>query len=243
MKVYGAIRTAMYWILTALVIAFVSTLAQIEVLRYFIGGLMIFYGIEEIIYTVFKNKKHYSIRSLYWNIVEIVIGITLVVFVETGNVEVTYAVVCVCWAIWSILREAHELVEATEKLKDNKLLLCRIVAIVNFLESFTVIALSLTMLIEPSEHHAKIHLYLLVAELFTKVLFPLVNYIALRLEEKKELKAVNITVETPHNESAEEEVAVSDGGEFADHGAIDVSDEEQPIAGATEEEPTEELTK
>ena len=239
MKVYGAIRTAMYWILAAFVIAFVSTIAEIGVLRYFIGGLMIFYGIEEIIYTVFKNKKHYSIRSLYWNIVEIVIGIALVAFVATGDVEV----VCVSWAIWSILRETNELVEATEKLKDNKLLLNKIVAVANFLESFTIIALSLTMLIEPNEHHAKIHLYLLAVELFTKVLFPLVNYIAERLEERKELGAVNITVEAPQTESAENEVAASDGGEFIDRGEIAASDEEQLIAGVTEVEPTEELTK
>ena len=94
MKIYGAIRTVIYWVLTALVLAFISEIAEIEVLRYFIGGLMIFYGVEEIIYTVFKNKKHYAINSLYWNLVEIIIGITLIVFVETGEINVTYAVVC-----------------------------------------------------------------------------------------------------------------------------------------------------
>lgn len=185
MKIYGAIRTAMYWALTVLVIVFVSKIAEIEVLRYFIGGLMIFYGLEEIVLAVFKNKKHYSGHSLYWNIIEVVIGLTLVVFVETGDIEVTYAVVCVGWAIWSILRETRELVEVTEELKHNKLTVCRIVAIVNLIESLTVIALSLTMLIEPGEHHAKIHLYLLAVELFTKVLFPIINYTAERLEEKK----------------------------------------------------------
>ncbi len=217
MKIYGIIRTATYWALTALVIAFVSALAEIEVLRYFIGGLMIFYGMEEIILTVFKNKKHYSIKSLYWNIVEIVIGLTLIVFVETGDVEVTYAVVCVGWAIWSILRETRELVEVTEELKHNKLIICRIVAIVNLLESLTVIALSLTMLIEPGEHHAKIHLYLLAVELFTKVLFPIINYIAEHLTKKKKVKTVEISVEQTEPEVSDEvtddEVAASDAEE------------------------------
>ena len=172
MKIYGAIRTAIYWALTALVFVFILELAHFEVLRYAIGGLMIFYGVEEILHTVFKHQKHYSIHSLYWNIIEILIGLVLIVFVETGDEEVTYAVVCVCWAIWSILREARELVEVTEELKAKKPIACKIVAIVNMLESLTVIALSLTMLIEPGEHHAKIHLYLLAVELFTKVLFP-----------------------------------------------------------------------
>ena len=190
MKIYGAIRTTIYWALTALVFAFVLTLAEIEVLRYAIGGLMIFYGVEEIILTAVKHEKHYSIHSLYWNLIEILIGLVLIVFVETEDEEVTYAVVCVCWAIWSILREARELVEVTEELKERKPLLSKIASIVNMLESLLVIALSLTMLIEPGEHHAMIHLYLLAVELFTKVLFPIVHYVAERLEEKKEAKQI-----------------------------------------------------
>lgn len=207
MKMYGIIRTVIYQALAALVVAFISTIAEIEVLRYFIGGLMIFYGVEEIIYTLFKNKKHYSIHSLYLNIVEIVIGITLIVFIETGETNVTYAIVCVSWAIWSILRETRELVEATEELKENKLIPCKIVAIVNLLESLTVIALSLTMLIEPGEHHAKIHLYLLAVELFTKVLFPILNYITKRLNEKKKAKAEETPVEPTEREAADEVAA------------------------------------
>ena len=205
MKIYGTIRTAIYWTLTALVIAYVSALAEIEVLRYFIGGLMIFYGVEEIVLNVFKNKKHYSIHSLYWNIIEIAIGTTLVVFVETGDIEVTYAVVCVGWAIWSILREAREIVELTEELKHNKLITCKVVAIVNLLESLTVIAMSLTMIIEPGEHHAKIHLYLLAVELFTKVLFPIINYIAERMEEKKNGKVEHAQVDKPKRKEEDDE--------------------------------------
>lgn len=205
MKTYGIIRTALYWALAALVIAFVPTLAEIEVLRYFIGGLMVFYGAEEIVITAIKNKKHYSIHSLYWNIIEVAIGLTLIIFVETGESAVVYAVVCVAWAIWSILREARELVEVSEELKKNKLIMCRIVAIVNLLESLTVIALSLTMIIEPGEHHAKIHLYLLAVELFTKVLFPILNYVAERLDEKKNGKSAHIEVDKSRTKAEDDE--------------------------------------
>ena len=118
MKIYGVIRTAIYWALTVLVLVFVPYLAkEVEALRYFIGGLMIFYGVEEIVLNAVKNKKHYSAHSLYWNIIEIAIGLTLIIFVETGEIEVTYAVVCVGWAIWSILREAREIYEVSEELK------------------------------------------------------------------------------------------------------------------------------
>lgn len=200
MKIYGIIRTATYWALTALVIVFISTLAQIEVLRYFIGSLMMFYGVEEIILTAFRSKKHYAIGTLYWNLVEILIGLTLVVFVETGDIEVTYAVVCVGWAIWSILRETRELVEVTEELKENELVLCKVVAIVSLLESLTIIALSLTMLIEPGEHHAKIHLYLLAVELFTKVLFPIIHYIAEHRKDRKKVQPEPIAEGIPQSE-------------------------------------------
>ena len=210
MKVYGIIRTVLYCALTALVFVFVSTLAEIEVLRYAIGGLMIFYGVEEIILTAFKNKKHYSINSLYWNIVEIIIGLTLIVFVETGDIEVTYAVVCVSWAIWSILRETRELVEATEEFVGTKLIVCKIVAIANMVESLIVIGFSLTMLIEPGEHHATIHLYLLTVELLTKVLFPIINYIAEHLDEKKKAKQEPTEAISPQPENADDEVAATD---------------------------------
>ena len=209
MKIHGAIRIAIYWAMTVLVIVFVSTLAEIEVLRYFIGGLMIFYGAEEIVYTAVRDKKRYSIQTLYWNLVEIIIGLVLIVFVETGEVEVTYAVVCVCWAIWSILRETRELVDVTEELKKNKLILSRIIAIVNLLESLTVIALSLTMMIEPGEHHSRIHLYLLSVELFTKVLFPVLHYVAECLEERKKAKAEKNAADEAQNENANDEVATS----------------------------------
>ncbi|MDE6690873.1 MAG: hypothetical protein K2K04_02790 [Clostridia bacterium] len=210
MKIYGSIRTLIYWVLTALVLAFISEIAEIEVLRYFIGSLIIFYGAEEIIFTAVKNKKHYSIGSLYWNLVEIIIGIILIVFVETGETNVTYAVVCVSWAIWSVLRETRELVEATEELIKNKIIPCKIVAVVNILESLTVIALSLTMVIEPGEHHAKIHLYLLAVELFTKVLFPIINYLAERLQEKRTAKVETVSAEQTATEQADGEVAASE---------------------------------
>ena len=225
MKIYGAIRTAIYWALTALVIVFLASLAQIEVLRYFIGSLMIFYGAEEIVYTAIKNKKHYSIHALYWNLVEMLIGLTLVVFVEAGDVEVTYAVVCVSWAIWSILRETRELVEVTEELKEHRLIHSKIVAVMSILESLTVIALSLTMIIEPGEHHAKIHLYLLAVELFTKMLFPIIIYIAELVEEKKRKKGEEIAVDSPQPETADAD------------GEVAASTEEVQNMEITEEQP------
>lgn len=204
MKIYGIIRTVIYWTLTALVLAFASALAEIELLKYIIGSLLIFYGAEEIIFTVFKDKKHYSIGTLYWNIIEIIIGIILIIFVKADDIAEAYAIVCVCWAIWSILRETRELVEVTEKLKENKLIPVRIISVISIFESLTIIALSLTMIIEPGEHHALIHLYLLAVELFTRALYPLINYIADCYNAKKKIKTEDAAVEPTETELPED---------------------------------------
>ena len=224
MKVYTSIRTAIYCALAVLVLVFVTELAEIEILRYIIGGVMIFYGVEEIVLTAFKSKKRYSLHTLYWNLIEVVIGFTLIVFVETGEVEVTYAVVCVGWAIWSILRESREMVEATEAIKSDKPITSKIVAIASILESVTVIVLSLTMIIEPSKHHAKLHLYLLSVELLTKAIFHVIEQLAEWLEERKYGKEGEgeVIVQLPEVDKAEGEVAASAEQEQG----TDVGDEE-----------------
>ena len=194
MKIYRMIRVPLYLALAALVIVFVRELAEIRALRFFIGGLMIFYGAEEVILTAVRHAKHYDINLLYWNVIEIAIGVTIIAFVKTGATDMTYAAVCVAWAIWSILREARELAEVTEELKHKELPICRVVAFANMLESLVVIVFSLMLLARPGEHHAKIHLYLLAVELSTKVLFPLIDHIAERAAKKK--KAAKAKTET-----------------------------------------------
>ena len=56
-------------------------------------------------------------------------------------------------------------------------------AIVSGLESVAVIVLSVMLMIEPGEHHAMIHSYLLVAELILSGLIPVLNH---RLKPEKE---------------------------------------------------------
>ena len=50
MKIYRMIRVPLYLALAALVIVFVRELAEIRALRFFIGGLMIFYGAEDVFF-------------------------------------------------------------------------------------------------------------------------------------------------------------------------------------------------
>ena len=80
-----------------------------------------------------------------------------------------YATVCVIWAVWSILRESIELQEIVEGE------LHPVLGVVSGLESVAVIVLSVMLMIEPGEHHAMIHSYLLCVELVLSAVIPLLN--------------------------------------------------------------------
>lgn len=227
MKVYKIIRTGVFLALAAVALIFLHTF--VENLHYFIGSLMVFYGVEEIIFTVFHERKHFSIKSLYWNVVEILIGLTLIIFVS--HEESPYPVVCVAWATWSILRETRELVEITEEFKKKPTVLSKVVAIVSVLESLIVIGFSITMIIEPGEHHAMIHMYLLAVELATKVIFPLFDIQLGRkpaatttvVEDMQEVEATALTEEVSAEQTEGDEVAVSGDEASTDENAEEKS--------------------
>ncbi|MDE7301134.1 MAG: hypothetical protein K2N47_03095, partial [Clostridia bacterium] len=179
---------------------------------------------------VFHEPKHFSITTLYWNIVEILIGLTLIIFVS--HEESPYPVVCVAWATWSILRETRELVEITEEFKERPTILGKVVSILSVLESLTVIAFSITMIIEPGEHHAMIHMYLLAVELATKVLFPIFY---MEFKRKKAVAApAPIADETAQGEEETPELAEEISAERTEDDEVAVSDEQATDESAEE---------
>ena len=141
-------------------------------LRWFIGGLIVVYGSLGVLGLVLAKKKPiYEGQGFLFYAVEILLGLTTLFFIEE------YATVCVIWAVWSILRESVELEEIVERELHPAM------AIVSGLESVAVIVLSVMLMIEPGEHHAMIHSYLLVAELILSGLIPVLNH---RLKPEKE---------------------------------------------------------
>lgn len=228
MKAYKFIRTGVFLALAAVTLIFLHTF--VENLHYFIGALMVFYGVEEIVYTAFHEKKHFSVRSLYWNIVEILIGSTLIIFVS----HEPYPVVCVAWATWSILRETRELVEITEEFKHKPTVLGKIISIVSVLESLIVIAFSITMIIEPGEHHAMIHMYLLAVELATKVIFPLFD-IQIRRKPAVSTTPAPATDEIAQDEEPSSELAQEVSAEQTEGDEVAVSGDEAPTEESAEE--------
>ena len=146
----------------------------VEHLKYFIGGLMLLYGLEEILFEiVFRDKHFWHKDKIYLGFIEILLGLVLLIF------PLIIEEVCTIWATWSIVREAFEIKEIVTEIKSI------VLSIVSGIESVAVIVLSVMLILEPGEHHAMIHLYLLLVELVLTPLIPLLDEILLERKHKR----------------------------------------------------------
>ena len=176
---YLIVKLAIFVVLAVLVFIFREQL--VEHLKYFIGGLMLLYGVEEVLFEViFHGKNFWKCEKTYLGLVELILGTTLFFFPLEGEVEEVVKMTCVIWAAWSIIREAFEIRELVVEIKSV------VLTIISGIESVAVIVLSVMLILEPGEHHAMIHLYLLLAELVLTPLVPLLDEV---IEEKKHKKA------------------------------------------------------
>ena len=136
----------------------------VDSLRWFIGGLMVLYGLLGVAEVVLeKIRPIYNGNGFLFYCVEILLGLTTLIFVKE------YSTVCIIWAVWSILRESVELKEIIS----GELHLA--LAIVSGIESAAVIVLSIMLITEPTAHHALIHTYLLCVELLLASSVPMLN--------------------------------------------------------------------
>ena len=167
---YHAIKLGLFVILAILV--FIFRVELVENLKYFIGGLMLLYGLEEILYEIIYSRSHLLHKDkVYLGFIELLLGAVML------SVPMSYESVCIIWATWSILREAYEIKEIFNEIKNI------IPKVLSATESAVIIVFSILLLIEPGEHHAMIHLYLLLAELIISPLTPLLDEL---LSKKKE---------------------------------------------------------
>lgn len=168
---YNLIKLGVYVVLAVLIFIFREQL--VEHLKYFIGGLMILYAVEEILFIIIHHIHHILHEDkVYLGFIELLLGIVLMC------VNLSYESVCIIWATWSILRESYEIKEIACELKHI------VPKIVSGVESLVIIIFSILLIIEPGEHHAMIHLYLLLAELVIAPLTPLLD--ELLMKKKKE---------------------------------------------------------
>ena len=173
---YLFVKLAIFVALAICVFIFRETL--VEHLKYFIGGLMLLYGVEEILFEVlFHGKNFWKCEKTYLGLVELILGTTLFFFPLEANAEEVMKMTCVIWASWSILREAFEIKELFLEIKSV------VLTIISGIESIAVIVLSVMLILEPGEHHAMVHMYLLLVELVLTPLVPLLDEI---IEERKQ---------------------------------------------------------
>ena len=171
--IYHLVKLGVFTALAVLVFLFREWM--VEHLRYFIGSLMLLYASEEVLFDMLFERHHiFHAGKIYLALAETILGVTL--FVAPLSIEVT----CIIWATWSILRECQEIKEIIIYLKH---ILPRILSGV---ESIAAIVLSVMLIVEPGEHHAMIHIYLLLFELVLNPLVPLLDELFEKRKEKKE---------------------------------------------------------
>lgn len=154
------------------ILIFIFREQLVNYLKYFIGGLMVAYGLDEIAFEIFCHKSKFFYKSkTYLGLIELVLGTALLVL----NLDLE--AVCVIWATWSIVRESYEIKELVTEIKSVTL------TIISGIESIAVIVLSIMLIAEPGEHHALIHIYLLLVELILTPAVPLIDEF---IEQKKQ---------------------------------------------------------
>ena len=158
-------------VLSVLVFIFREQLVHLNHLKFFIGALMVAYGLDEIAFEAYCHKlKFIHAHKTYLGIIELVLGIA------TLFLNLDYEAVCIIWATWSIVRESYELKELITEIKSITL------TVISGIESIAVIVLSIMLIAEPGEHHALIHIYLLLFEFILNPLIPLLDEF---IEQKK----------------------------------------------------------
>ncbi|MBP5342726.1 hypothetical protein J6Y73_02230 [bacterium] len=176
MKIYKPLKFAFYLLLGVLVLIFNEPL--LEYVPYLVGSVMLLYGIEDSILKLALKEFKEEIGKSLDNLLIIMLGIILFFL----NKPEQFAVVCIIWSTWSILREEWEIKE--KAIENSKSL---IISIVNVIESIVVIIFSVMLIFNPTEHHAHAHIILLGIELILEVLFPLLDDIFGKVFKKSEL--------------------------------------------------------
>ena len=173
MKIFKYTKLVLYVI--GAILLFIFREFFVANLRWFIGGLMMMYGSLAILEIALeKVKPIYDGHGFLFNLIEAILGLVILLLIKE------YATVCVIWAVWSIFRESIELREILAKK------LHTILAIISFLESIAVIVLSVLLMMEPGEHHALIHSYLLCIELVLTASIPILNSFIFKEKENKD---------------------------------------------------------
>ena len=138
-----------------------------------VGSAILLYGLDMTFRGVVERRLFGENYLFFGALSQFLIAAAL--FAVSGSIES----VCVIWAVWSILREGKEMSESLHRVFNKK------PGLLNIAESVVIIVFSFMMMMEPSEHHASFHIYLLGIELILEIVFMFVNLLFDRMIEKK----------------------------------------------------------
>ena len=161
MNYYRIIKTILY-VVSGIVILILNEIIM-NVVGYVVGSVILVYGLDLIVKSIETHNYFGEDSTLTHAIIHMFIGIIL--FIVAGYI----AKICIVWAVWSILREGRELTECFHRVAHRR------PAFINITESIIIIVLSFMMVLEPTEHHAHVHIILLGVELILEVMFPIFN--------------------------------------------------------------------
>ena len=137
----------------------------ISYLHYLVGGVMLLYGFEGILFTIARVKlDFYKDYQFFLGCMELLLGIIMMALVRDFNI------ICVMWGTWTIVRESFELYETSHKF------LHKFPAILSLALSIIEIVFSVLLILHASHHHALTHIYLLIPELIINAVSPLLFY-------------------------------------------------------------------
>ncbi len=179
-KIYKIIKTIIFITFGILILIFNNQFMEEnpEALKYVVGGIMLFYGLEEAIFILVEHKLKEELVSFNTSLITILFG--LITIFALNDLNTSFIILCVLWSSWSIMRESQEIVDKVILKFKNKF-----IASINLVESIVVIVLSIMLLINPGHHHAHVHLILLAIELFLEVAWPHLDIIESKARNKK----------------------------------------------------------
>lgn len=145
-----------------------------EALNYVIGGVILLYAIYSIGNSIYRSDILENDHGLIEGLILLVFSGILIFALEGDLVKI-----CLIWATWSILREAKEITEDLHRLSHKG------PGLLSIIESIVVITLSVTMILNPTEHHAHLHIFILGIELILEVTFPYLYMLYYKVTKKE----------------------------------------------------------
>ena len=205
MKSVHVIKLIVFCLAGALVIIFHDAIMKNDgaLVGIIVGSAVLLYGIDMTVNGILLRRLFGENFLFFGALSQFLIAAAL--FSVTGSIES----VCIVWAVWSILREGKEMSESIHRLFQKK------PGLLNIAESVVVIVFSFTMIIEPGEHHASFHVYLLGIELILEVAFMCVNILFDRYIDKKN-QAKNAAIATTEAAFTDAEIEENTSGDKND---------------------------